>query len=172
MKFEPPQTGFNPVPAMVAYWDSRQHCVFSNEAFLHSFGLTSAQMKGLAIKDVLGSTLYEQNLPHILGVLRGEKRIFKRQIPVISGQIRESIITYTPDIIYGNVCGFTAYCAEIMPLRAREAALEKAIRNQAGDKKEIRGSQSICSACQSVHDSEMTFAHGLCPKCSEKITAH
>jgi two-component system, OmpR family, sensor kinase len=126
MKFKPAQTGISHIPAMIAYWDAGQRCVFSNEAFLHSFGITPAQMKGMSIKDVLGPALYEENLPHILGALRGEKRIFQRQIPVISGQIRESIITYTPDIIYGSVCGFTAYCADITAFREREAALQKA----------------------------------------------
>ncbi|HEY4414249.1 MAG TPA: PAS domain-containing protein [Verrucomicrobiae bacterium] len=186
---EPAQIAFSAIsdiPAMVAYWDAEQRCVFSNEAFRDCFGISPTQMHGMFMKDVLGPALYEQNLPHILGVLRGEKQIFQRQIPVVSGQVRESNITYTPDILHGKVRGFTAHCADITPLREREIALEQAIRDRDAALAELRilrGLLPICSFCKSIRDehnqwqqlevyvsrhSEATFSHGVCPECSQK----
>src|SRR5690349_3106431 len=100
----------NHISAMVAYWDSNQTCVFSNDAYREWFGKTPAEMVGMSMKDLLGP-LYEKNLPYILAALRGEKQVFERQIPLPGGRVRESIATYTPDLVGGVVQGFSVHVA-------------------------------------------------------------
>lgn len=65
----------NQISAMVAYWDSEQRCLFSNEAYREWFGKSPAEMLGMSMQDLLGP-LYALNLPYIHGALRGEPQQF------------------------------------------------------------------------------------------------
>src|SRR6187399_2240907 len=120
----------NHISAMVAYWDADQMCVFSNDAYGQWFGRTPEEMKGMALKELLGSLLYEKNLPYVLGALKGERQVFERQIPLPGGEVRETIATYTPDVVDGVVRGFSVHVADVTTLREREEALERAIRER------------------------------------------
>lgn len=117
----------NHISAMVAYWDSDQRCVFSNEAYQQWFGKSPGEMLGMSLRDLLGP-LYERNRPYIEGALRGEKQVFERQIPLPGGGTRDSVATYTPDIVGGVVRGFSVHVADVTSLRQREAELADAIR--------------------------------------------
>jgi len=172
----------NQISAMVAYWDSDQRCLFSNEAYQEWFGKGPAKMVGMSLQDLLGP-LYEMNLPFILGALRGEPQQFERSIPLPQGGARDSIATYTPDIKEGVVRGFWVHVADVTPLREREAALQRAISERDAALEEVRtlsGLLPICAACKNIRDdhgawhtmeeyvtahSEASFTHALCPSC-------
>jgi len=113
---------------MVAYWDTGQKCIFANTAYREWFGKTPEEMVGMSLKDLLGP-LYEKNLPHILGALAGQRQVFERRITLPSGEARDTIATYTPDIAAGVVQGFTAHVAEVTTLRQRETVLQETIRD-------------------------------------------
>jgi len=117
----------NHIPAMIAYWDSSEKCVFSNDAYLVWFGREPSSMIGMSLAQLLGP-LYALNLPYIKGALRGERQMFERQIPLPGGEVRDTIATYTPDIIDGVVLGFSAHVADVTAMRQREAALRLAIQ--------------------------------------------
>jgi PAS domain S-box-containing protein len=175
----------NHIPAMVAYWDTSQRCVFSNEPYREWFGKSPDEMRGMSMKELLGP-LYSLNLPYILAALRGEKQVFERQIPLPSGAIRETIATYTPDIVDGIVRGFSVHVADVTVLRERERALECAIRDRDSALSEVRtlrGLLPVCSFCKDIRDengawqqmevyvtkrSEAKFSHGVCPSCLKK----
>lgn len=176
----------NHVPGMLAYWDAQQRCVFSNDAYREWFGRSPEEMVGMHIKDLLGP-LYQKNLPHIEAALRGEKQVFERQIPLPRGGVRESMATYTPDVIDGQVMGFSVHVSDVTLLRAREAALEQTIAERDSALQEIRalrGLLPICAGCKDIRDAEgewhrieqyvsqradVNFTHGLCPKCVPKF---
>ena len=171
---------------MVAYWDADQRCVFSNDAYRQWFGKSPAQMKGMTLKELLGPSLYEKNLPYILAALKGERQVFERRIPLPGGEIIESIATYTPDVVDGVVRGFSVHVADVTILREREAALERAIRERdeaQAEAQTLRGLLPICGFCKAIRDesgnwipiesyvsthSPAKFTHGFCPKCGEK----
>ena len=175
----------NRIPAIVAYWDVNQICVFSNDAYTEWFGKTPQQMKGMHLKELLGP-VYPLNLPHILAVLRGENQVFERQLRFPSGVIKETIATYTPDIVDGLVRGFLVHVTDVTALREREAALEKAIADRDAAQAEVqtlRGLLPICAFCKDIRDesgdwqqmeayvskrSEAKFSHGVCPNCIAK----
>ena len=175
----------NHISAMVAYWDSNQRCVFANAAYREWFGLEPAAMVGMSIQDLLGP-LYEKNLPYIHRALQGQRQVFERQIPLPGGEVRDSIATYTPDIVDGVVHGFSVHVADVTVLREREAALEKVIRERDEARDEVRtlrGLTPICSGCKSIRDAsgtwqtfedyltqrtDATFSHGMCPTCLPK----
>jgi PAS domain S-box-containing protein len=176
----------NQLPSLVAYWDRTQRCAFANNVYLEWFGKTSDQMIGISMKDLLGP-LYQRNLPYILGALRGERQQFERQIKLPSGEIRETIASYIPDIENGEVQGFSVVVTDVTLLRKREAALEKTIRERDEALERVRaleGVLPICSWCKSIRDesgtwhsieayvSEKTDAqltHGMCPDCLAKF---
>jgi len=172
----------NQISAMVAYWDSEQRCLFSNEAYREWFGKSPAEMLGMRMQELLGP-LYALNLPYIQGALRGEPQQFERHIPLPQGGSKESIATYTADIEDGVVRGFWAHVADVTPLRMREAQLQRAIteRDEAlAEVRTLRGLLPICAACKNIRDSggewhgleayvsahtEVSFTHSLCPSC-------
>ncbi|MDR3404429.1 MAG: PAS domain-containing protein [Chthoniobacter sp.] len=175
----------NQIPAMLAQWDTNQRCVFSNDAYREWFGRTPKEMVGMSLKELLGP-LYEKNLPYILGALAGRKQLFERQILLPDGEVRETIATYTPDVVNGVVRGFTVLVTDVTTLRKRESALENVIRERdeaLAEVRVLRGMLSICSGCKCIRDSagewrpveqyvsertDATFSHGLCPACVKK----
>ncbi len=175
----------NHIPAMIAYWDRDQRCAFSNDAYLEWFGRKPEQMIGMSMAELLGS-LYQKNLPYILGALRGERQVFERQIKLPNGQVRESIATYIPDVVNGVVQGFWVHVADVTVLREREAALERALAERdaaLAEIKTLRGLLPICAGCKNIRDAEgkwhtiesyveqrsnAKFSHGMCPACAAK----
>lgn len=115
------------ISAMVAYWDAEERCVFSNEAYRQWFGRSPQDMRGISLQELLGP-LYEKNLPFIRSALAGQPQIFERQIPLPGGGFRDSIATYTPDLVDGTVRGFSVHVADVTDLRKREADLAETIR--------------------------------------------
>ena len=185
MVLSPPQVALrvvNHISAMVAYWDTDQRCVFSNDAYLDWFGRTPSQMVGMTMKELLGP-LYEKNLPYILGALKGEKQVFERRIPLPEGGFKDTIATYTPDMIDGKVLGFSVLVADVTLLREREAALEQVLREKEqvlAQVRELSGLLPVCAWCRKIKDDEgywlqfeeyvkghsrAEFTHGICPDC-------
>ncbi|MBC8085983.1 MAG: PAS domain-containing protein [Phycisphaerae bacterium] len=175
------------IPAMVAYWDAKETCRFANQAYRDWFGKSRAELLGTAMRDLLGP-IYELNLPHIRGAIEGVTQVFERRIPRPDGSgARESLATYTPDIIDGVVRGFFVHVADTGPLKERERALEQAIaeRDQLlAEVRTLRGLLSCCASCKNIRDetgfwksiesyvTERThaqFSHGLCPDCVQRL---
>jgi len=173
------------VSAMIAYWGPDQRCVFANQAYLKWFGMSPTRMIGITLKELLGP-IYELNLPYILAALKGEKQVFERRIPLPDGTIRDSIATYTPDIVDGVVRGFSVHVADVTILREREVALERALRQRdeaLAVVHKLEGLLPICAFCKAIRDesgnwqpleayisgrSEARFTHGFCPNCGDK----
>lgn len=176
----------NHISAMVAYWDSNQQCVFSNDAYREWFGKTPEEMIGMSMRELLGP-LYVKNLPYILAALKGEKQVFERRILLPGGEVRDAIATYTPDVLDGEVRGFWAHVADVTSIREREAALERTIKERDAALAEVhtlRGLLPICSTCKSIRDengawhtieqylsdrSTASFTHGICPDCIARL---
>lgn len=129
----------NQISAMVAYWDTDQRCVFSNDAYRQWFGKTPEQMVGMTMQELLGP-LYQKNLPYIRGALAGELQVFERRILLPNGEPRDSVATYTPDVRHGVVQGFSVHVADVTRLRQREAALAMTIREAIQTLEETKGS--------------------------------
>ena len=111
--------------AMTGYWNTDLICQFSNSAYSHWFGKSKEQMRGIYMRDALGP-VFEKNLANIQAVLRGELQIFEREVIVADGSLRHSLMTYTPDIVDGKVCGFFVHVADVTPLKKIEFELAAA----------------------------------------------
>lgn len=167
------------IPAMIAYWNADQICLFANDAYRAWFGKGRPELVGTSMRDLLGP-IYELNLPYILGALAGETQEFERTIPRPDGPgARESLATYTPDVVDGVVRGFFVHVADVTPMKALQRELEKTLQTV----RTLEGLLPICMHCKNIRDAagdwtpvevylrartEAHFSHGLCPDCHVK----
>ena len=174
------------VPAMLAYWNTEQVCLFANEAYRSWFGKSRAEVVGSTMRDLLGP-IYELNLPHILAALAGEVQVFERTIPAPDGNgIRESLATYKPDIVDGTVRGFFVHVADVTGMKRLQREHQRVIDELESTLREVRtlrGLLPICSHCKKIRDdaghwtaveqyvrtrTDAQFTHSICPDCVER----
>lgn len=116
----------NNLPSMVGYWDKNLCNVYCNKAYEIFFNLSPNEIKGKHIRHVIGETLYEKNLPYLLGVLNGETQSFTRDIPVASGDIRHTQADYLPVFDEKNeVKGFYVLVTDVTQLKKIEKEKEE-----------------------------------------------
>jgi PAS domain S-box-containing protein len=169
------------VPAMLAYWNTEQRCVFANRAYERWFGVDPNALIGKTMQELLGP-IYALNLPYIQGALRGERQEFERQIPdPAGGPPRFSLAVYVPHLEGGVVQGFSVLVSEITQQKKTEAALRDALSQV----KTLSGLLPICAWCKRIRDdsgywtslerylvdhSDAQLTHGICESCAAKLT--
>lgn len=114
------------LPAMVGYWDAQLRNVVANAAYVDFFGRTPGELKGLHIGELLGEELYAKNEPHIRAALAGEPQLFDREIIDPTGTPRYTQASYMPDIVDGEVRGFSVLVTDITARRIAERAAASA----------------------------------------------
>jgi PAS domain S-box-containing protein len=167
-------------PAMLAYWDRDQRCVFANHAYLRWFGRTPASMIGTTLRELLGP-IYPLNLPYIEAALRGLRQEFEREIPdPAGGPPRMSLATYVPHVEGDVVHGFCVHVAEVTEQKRVEAELREALAQV----RTLRGLIPVCAWCRKMRDeagywqsleqflvdhTDAVISHGICDACSAKL---
>ncbi|MFT3857616.1 MAG: PAS domain-containing protein [Aquabacterium sp.] len=116
------------VPALVAYWDRQQRNVYANRAYLEWFGLTPEAISGRTVREVLGETLYAENLPHIEAVLAGQPQDFDCLVVDAAGERRHTQVHYFPDGQAGGVAGFFVVASDVSDLKRARDDLHEAQR--------------------------------------------
>jgi len=113
------------IDAMVAYWDANRICRFANDAYRTWFGKKGTEIIGLSMEQLLGQ-VYAKNLPYIARAYGGRQQVFERELTLPDGSVRNSLATYTPDIVAGEVRGLIAHVVDVTPLKELERELEEA----------------------------------------------
>jgi AraC-like DNA-binding protein/PAS domain-containing protein len=99
--------------AMVAYWDRSLICRYATEAFAMWFGRQLGTMiNTIEIHKLLGDS-FQENLPYISNVLEGKVQRFEWEIKTLSGEIKKSTVTYSPDSENGKIDGFFVHIKNI-----------------------------------------------------------
>jgi len=121
------------VEALLAYWDRDLRCRFANPAYGRWFKADPAQLIGKSMPEVLGPERWAQIEHHARAALRGEVQLFDRDAPGPDGAMRHSLAHYVPDVVDGEVLGFTVQVTEVTKVKKAEAALraEMAERSRA-----------------------------------------
>jgi PAS domain S-box-containing protein len=116
------------VPGLVGYWTRELSNRFANRAYGEWFGMSSAELRGKHIRELLGPEIYNKNLPHIEGALRGEPQCFERELPIPDspGEYRVTEAHYVPDVVDGHVCGFFVMVFDISAIKRSERQAEAA----------------------------------------------
>jgi diguanylate cyclase (GGDEF)-like protein/PAS domain S-box-containing protein len=128
MRFDP-LVLLNHVPAMVGYWDKNLTNLYGNDAYAMRFGKTPAQLLGKHVREIIGESRYQLDLPHIEGVLRGQAQKFERTIASPQGKpFRHTLTELTPDIVDGEVRGFTVHVSDTTLLKSPYDELEGSTR--------------------------------------------
>ena len=175
------------VPAMLAYWDSDQRCVFANRAYEKWFNVRPDDLVGRTLQDLLGP-IYPLNLPYILGALRGEPQEFEREIPdPLGGPPRQSLANYIPDVDGDTVRGFFVLVSDISRQKHYErelVAARQAAEAALAEVRTLRGLLPICAWCNNIRDAngrwedlttfvrehtEATVTHGICDACHGRL---
>lgn len=103
--------------SMIAFWDKDLVCRFANSIHLKWFGLSPEELVDkITLPELLGP-IYEKNLPYITNALRGEVQVFERELTQVDGTVRNTLATYTPEIVQGEVIGFFAHVVDISFIR-------------------------------------------------------
>lgn len=116
------QTIVDNVPALIGCWDTNLRNRFANRVYLDYFGWQPEEILGKHIKDIVGDTLYEQNLPYMSAALRGESQMFERSIIDSHGVVRESLASYVPSYRDGVIDGVYAIVSDITDIKSAQRA--------------------------------------------------
>jgi PAS domain S-box-containing protein len=123
------QSILDAVPSMIGYWDIGLKNRVANKAYERWFGLPPTMVKGKHIRELLGDSIFQLNLPYIEGALAGVAQSFERMIPTPDGKgARHALTHYIPDVVDGEVLGFYALAHDITELavgRQQLAAVQR-----------------------------------------------
>lgn len=123
------QTILDAVPSLIGYWDKNGINHVANHAYGDWFGVDPRSLYGTHLRDLIGDSMYNQNLPHIEGVLRGEDQTFERSFSRPDGKgLRHSLVHYLPDIVEKEVQGFYAVVNDVSDLVNSRLQLAEAMR--------------------------------------------
>ena len=99
--------------SMFAFWDRDLICRFANSAYLKWFNAKPEDLIDKVTLPQLLGPIYEKNLPYITLALKGEVQVFERELKYSDGKIHNTLATYTPEIIEGQVTGFFVHVVDI-----------------------------------------------------------
>ncbi|MFO1431571.1 MAG: ATP-binding protein [Candidatus Competibacteraceae bacterium] len=123
-------------PTLVAYVDTRQCYRFSNQSSVKWFNLSSRELRGRHLKDILGNEVYAAVRPYIEAALAGRAVDFEQVLPRPDTGDRHVAVNHIPDsTATGEIKGFfvimrdvTAHQQHEEEQRRRLTALSQAAR--------------------------------------------
>ena len=114
------------LPGMVAYWDASLRCRFANRYFLEWHNLTSLQISGALMPDVMGAEQFAQAAPHVEGALAGQPQGFEGRLAWPSGDLSYTWTNYIPDMDdSAAVRGFFVLVSDVTELKETEFHLQQ-----------------------------------------------
>ncbi len=117
------------MPALIGFWDLDLKNRFANRMYLDYFGWKSEDILGRHVREIVGDSLYAQNLPFMEKALRGENQMFERTLIDTHGQKRETLTSYVTSYRHGDIDGVYAFVTDITEIkkarRAESAAQER-----------------------------------------------
>jgi PAS domain S-box-containing protein len=112
------------VPAFFGYLGSDQRYRFVNKRYEELFGLSSNEIMGMTMLQLIGPEAYAKVQPHLEAALTGETVSFEYCLPVPGANERWLSARYVPDRdATGTVGGLFVLLTDITSLKQSEAAL-------------------------------------------------
>ena len=116
------------LPSMISNWNTDLVNVFANQAHVEYFRFEPAQIPGMHLRELLGEALYEWTRPYVAAVLTGEQQQFDTTIVDLRGTERVVQASYVPDVMDGEIVGFTAMIVDVSRRAEAERERDRAIR--------------------------------------------
>ena len=114
------------VPAMTAYWDIDQRCVFASRAFADFYGTPAENIIGKHVREVLGDEAHRRIKGHLVQVLQGRPVRYQRTVTGRSGEPRHIEATLLPHVgEQGQVLGWFATTIDITEHKLAEERIQQ-----------------------------------------------
>jgi PAS domain S-box-containing protein len=114
------------LPALINYIDADQRYRFTNRAYEDWFGVTSDEVYGKRLEEVLGTPAYQVISRYVDQVLTGQAVNYDTWMPYKDGRARYVHASYIPDIgANGQVQGYYALINDISELKRGDQALRE-----------------------------------------------
>ncbi len=110
-------------PLSIAYFDAKQRYRFVNKAYAEQLGLSTADIIGKHVNDVLGPVAYARITPYIDRVLSGQTVEFHLELPFETLGMRFVQVVYVPDPAVEGVRGWVALVTDVTERHRFETAL-------------------------------------------------
>lgn len=122
----------NNIPALVAYFDMDERCIYANDTALRSQNLLRARAYGMKLREGLGEESYAVHEPGIRQVLRGSPAVIEGKVPYKGGAAHIQA-HFIPDVLEGGVQrGFYLMTFDITALKVaqqEQAQVERQLRS-------------------------------------------
>ncbi|MDP3354830.1 MAG: PAS domain S-box protein [Polaromonas sp.] len=109
------------VPALIAYVDAEQRCRFHNRAYQEATGLSSEDILGKSMSELMEPAFYEALRPKVEEVLSGYPVVYERKQRSANGDVRNYVVNYFPrygeGADEGKVIGFYSLATDITELK-------------------------------------------------------
>ena len=109
------------LPALLSYVDAEQRFRFHNRAYEEALGLTSAQIEGKHLREVLGEELYQATIPEFEQVMAGYPVVYERIRNNLRGDPRDYVVNLFPRYGDGDdesrVVGFYSMATDVTELK-------------------------------------------------------
>lgn len=109
------------IPAWITYADADQYLRFHNRAYEEVFGMTSAQLEGKTIREIVGQEMYALIRPRVEEVLQGYPVVYERAQKTARGGTRDYVVNYFPRYgegkDEGKVIGFYTLANDVTELK-------------------------------------------------------
>ena len=102
------------LPSLVAFIDANEHYLFTNRAYEQYRGLSSEQVRGRHVREVLGPEAHDRIRPQIEQVLHGRRVSFDTTVQFARAGQREVHVDYSPHTdAQGKVSGFVVLMTDM-----------------------------------------------------------
>ena len=109
------------LPALLSYVDADGRFRFHNRAYEEALGLTSEQIDGKHLREVLGEKIYQATIPQVEQVMEGYPVVYERIRNNLRGDPRDYVVNYFPRYgegkDEGRVIGFYSLATDITELK-------------------------------------------------------
>ncbi|MDE2593522.1 MAG: response regulator [Burkholderiales bacterium] len=115
-------------PTAMGYWDMQQRCRFGNVCLGQWFQVSSAELPGMHLRDLLGQALYEDVRPHLEQALEGHAQAFERPLRLANASSGPKCLYWQlrPDLGGDGQClGFYATLSDITASRLVQERVEE-----------------------------------------------
>lgn len=114
-------------PLMLAYYDRRMRCRFSNRRYADFFGYADGALIGKSLEEVMGAEALRVALPYWKRAYAGEQVIFERPQAGANGAIQHLEVRIVPhQTESGEIAGCYAILSDITDRKRNEEALQEA----------------------------------------------
>jgi PAS domain S-box-containing protein len=109
------------IPAWITYADANQTLRFHNRAYEEVFGMTSEQLQGKTIREIVGEEMYALIRPRVEEVLQGYPVVYERSQKTARSGTRDYVVNYFPrygdGADDGKVIGFYTLANDVTELK-------------------------------------------------------